>query len=155
MLIRIIQYRMARLSDERSVLSSSACSSRNGAEVPATASEPAAQKTKAQANGPTNWPVFRGNAQATGVAESSLPDQPALLWKFPVDKGEFDATPVIVDDTVYIGDMDGTFYAIDLNTGEKRWKFDNPDDKTGFNTAAAVRDGLVYIGDIERQFLLS
>ena len=48
-----------------------------------------------------------------------------------------------------------TFYAIDLNTGEKRWKFDNPDDKTGFNTAAAVRDGLVYIGDMERQFLLS
>jgi outer membrane protein assembly factor BamB len=134
------------------LLSSSACSSRNGADVPATANEPSTQETKAQANVPTNWPVYRGNAHATGVACSGLPDQPAILWKFPVDKGEFDATPVVEDDTVYIGDMDGAFYALDLNTGEKRWKFDNPDGKAGFNTAAAVRDGLVYIGDINGNF---
>jgi outer membrane protein assembly factor BamB len=100
----------------------------------------------------SDWPVFRGNAQATGVAESSLPDRPELLWKYAVDKGAFEATPVVVGDTVYIGDLDGVFYALDLKSGDERWKFNNPADKMGFNTAAAVRDGRVYIGDIDGNF---
>ena len=53
---------------------------------------------------------------------------------------------------MFIGDLDGTFYAIDLQTGEPRWKFDNGKDKAGFNTAAAVRDGLVYVGDMDGNF---
>jgi outer membrane protein assembly factor BamB len=98
------------------------------------------------------WPVFRGNAQATGVADGKLPDQLDLLWKYTVDKGAFEATPAIVDGVVYIGDMDGTFYALDLQSGQPRWKFDYGKDKAGFTTAAAVRDGLVYIGDMDGNF---
>jgi outer membrane protein assembly factor BamB len=98
------------------------------------------------------WPVFRGNAQATGVADSKLPEQLQLAWKYTVEKGSFEATPVVVDHTVYIGDMDGTFYAIDLQTGQERWKFDIGKDKAGFTAAAAVQDGLVYIGDMDGNF---
>jgi outer membrane protein assembly factor BamB len=99
-----------------------------------------------------NWPVFRGNAQATGVAKGSLPEKLDLLWKYPVEKGAFEATPVVCDGTVYIGDLDGTFYALDLQTGQEHWKFKNPADQTGFNAAAGVRNRLVYIGDMDGNF---
>src|SRR5260221_11284813 len=36
-----------------------------------------------------NWPLARGDALGTGVARSSLPDNPELLWKFEVPKGSF------------------------------------------------------------------
>jgi outer membrane protein assembly factor BamB len=97
----------------------------------------------------TNWPVFRGNAQATGVAEGTLPKELSLLWKFPVEKGSFESTPIVDGNSVYIGDMDGTFYALDLTTGQQLWKFDKGKEKIGFTSAAAVRDGLVYAGDID------
>src|SRR5262249_47026248 len=100
----------------------------------------------------SDWPVFRGNATATGVAEASLPDNPQFLWKYTVPKGSFEATPIVVDGVVYIGDMDGTVYAIDLLTHEKKWTFDNGTDKAGFNTAAAVKDGFVYVGDMDGNF---
>ena len=44
-----------------------------------------------------DWPLFRGDSRSTGVARTSLPDQPALLWKYEVPKGSFEGTPVIVD----------------------------------------------------------
>lgn len=95
------------------------------------------------------WPVFRGNARSTGVAASPLPEKLELLWKFAVDDGAFEATPVIVDGVVYIGDLDGTFYALNLQSGEMAWKFINPAEKAGFKGAAAVRDGRVYLADID------
>jgi outer membrane protein assembly factor BamB len=95
------------------------------------------------------WPLFRGDAQATGVAKSTLPEKPALLWKFTVEKGAFEGTAAIVDGVAYIGDLDGTLYALDLSTGEKKWEFKT---EAGFNTSPAVRDGLVYIGDIDGKF---
>ncbi|MCC7086753.1 MAG: PQQ-binding-like beta-propeller repeat protein [Pirellulales bacterium] len=101
-----------------------------------------------------NWPVFRGNPQSTGVANSSLPPSGKLelLWKYEIENGAFEATPVIVDGVVWLGDLDGTLYAIGLQSGESRWKFVNPADKVGYNSAAAVRDGRVYLGDIEGNF---
>jgi outer membrane protein assembly factor BamB len=33
------------------------------------------------------------------------------------------ATPAVVDGTVYVGDWSGNFYALDLETGERRWTF--------------------------------
>ncbi len=100
----------------------------------------------------SQWPVFRGNAQATGVATGRLADQPELVWKYPVEKGAFESTPVIVAGVVYIGDMDGTFYALDLQTGNKLWTFDKGKEKAGFASAAAVRDGLVCMGDMDGTF---
>ncbi|HKA82305.1 MAG TPA: PQQ-binding-like beta-propeller repeat protein [Acidimicrobiales bacterium] len=34
------------------------------------------------------------------------------------------ATPAVVDDTVYVGDWSGNFYALDLDTGKPRWTFE-------------------------------
>ena len=92
------------------------------------------------------WPMYRGNGLGTGVANSTLPKNPQLLWKYEVKEGAFDATPAIVDGVVYIGDLDGTFYAFDLKQGgEPKWTYKVKD--SGFPGSAAIKDGLAYIGD--------
>src|SRR5688500_4285130 len=58
-----------------------------------------------------NWPLFRADAQGTGVARSELPAKLELLWKYTVDNGAFESTAAIVDGVAYIGDLDGKLYA--------------------------------------------
>jgi outer membrane protein assembly factor BamB len=128
------------------------CGNRMVAQTDPAISRPAASADNSSSSDESQWPVFRGNAQATGVSAGHLTEQPELQWKYNVEKGAFEATPVIVDSTVYIGDMDGTFYALDLQSGAKRWTFDQGKDKAGFTAAAAVRDGMVYIGDMDGAF---
>jgi outer membrane protein assembly factor BamB len=130
----------------------SGCENHTVAQNDAADSLPVLSAANLSASDQSQWPVFRGNAQATGVTAGHLAAQPQLQWKFAVEKGSFEATPVIADGVVYIGDMDGTFYALDLSSGTPRWKFDNGKDKAGFTTAAAIRDGLVYIGDMDGNF---
>jgi outer membrane protein assembly factor BamB len=93
------------------------------------------------------WPVFRGNALQNGVAASELPAQLEILWKFKAPDG-FEGTATIVNGTVYAGGLDEHLYAIDLKTGQEKWKYK----ANSFRVAAAVRDGAVYIGDIEGFF---
>ena len=99
---------------------------------------------------PDAWPVFRGDAEFDGVAGCTLPDQPALLWKHSVKDGMFEGTPAIADGVIYIGGLNGYFYALDLATGDEKWKYHS---ELGFRAPAAVRDGLVYIGDSEGRFV--
>lgn len=93
-----------------------------------------------------DWPMFRGNSLATGVATATLPDNLALLWKFEVKQGAFEGTAAIEGDVVFIGDLDGTVYALDLNSGAKKWEHKTD---AGFIASPAVREGLVYIGDYD------
>ena len=39
-----------------------------------------------------DWPLFRGDSRSTGVARTTLPDQPVLLWTYQVPKGSFEGT---------------------------------------------------------------
>jgi outer membrane protein assembly factor BamB len=96
-----------------------------------------------------DWPLVRGDALATGVADSTLPESFELLWKYSVPKGAFAATPLIVDGMVYIGDLDGAMRAIDLTTGAEKWKFTA---QAGFNASAAYRRGRLYLGDSDGVF---
>ncbi|NIP84651.1 MAG: PQQ-binding-like beta-propeller repeat protein, partial [Planctomycetales bacterium] len=98
---------------------------------------------------PADWPVFRGDSSGSGVAASGLPVQLDLLWQFKAEESSFLATAVIADRTVYVGDTDRHFYAIDLATGKPRWSFVSP---TGFTAAAAVGDGQVFVGDSDGVF---
>jgi outer membrane protein assembly factor BamB len=99
-----------------------------------------------------DWPLFRGDPQMTGVAKSPLPEQPVLLWEFKVKEGVFEGTPAIVGGVAYLGDLDGTLYALDMNTGQKKWDFFTGEKFVGFNSAPAVKDGRVYIGDVAGKF---
>ena len=97
-----------------------------------------------------DWALFRGDAQARGVAADPLPDQLELLWKFPAGKGGgFEATAAIVDGVVYAGSLDGNLYALKLADGAELWRFAT---ELGFTAAPVVRQGRVYAGDADGQF---
>ena len=68
------------------------------------------------------WTYFRGNALSQGVANTTLPEKPVLLWKYEVPAGAFEVTAAIVDGVVYIGDLDGALVALNLTTGKVIWK---------------------------------
>ena len=99
----------------------------------------------------TNWPLFRGDARSSGLAATGLPDELSLLWIFSVENGGFESTAAIVDGIVYIGDLDGKVYALELANGKKVWEF-TTDDPLGFVASPAVRDNHVYLGDIDGRF---
>ena len=67
-----------------------------------------------------SWRLFRGDPQSTGVAKSKLPEDLSLHWKFEVKEGAFEGTPVIHDGVAYIGDLDGSVFALNLKDGKKK-----------------------------------
>lgn len=95
------------------------------------------------------WPMARGSAAATGRSAVVLDLPLAEHWRRSFDKTSFGAVPVIAAGTIYIGDLDGTFHALDLETGTSRWSFKT--EAAGFPSAAAVSlDAalpLVVVGD--------
>ena len=96
-----------------------------------------------------DWPLFRGNPAGTGVATSTLPENLQLLWEFRAEESFFAATAAIVDGTIYIGDADKHFYAIELETGHKKWSYEVD---IGFLGSAAVRNNRVFAGDSDGVF---
>ena len=108
---------------------------------------PAAKTT--DASPPDAWPVARGTASACGVAGSTLPDKPVLLWTFTVENQGFQAGAVIEGGSVYVASAGGTLYSVDLATGKKRWEYAG---KSSYMTTPAVRDGRVLVGDQDGDF---
>jgi len=134
-------------STEQATATTALADSANGVESPASgdADEPVTPSDEFEGD----WPLSRVNAMATGVSQSGLPERLELLWKVEIPDGMFEATPIIIDGTIYLGCLDGFFYAFDLLTGEQKWKF--PTD-LGFRAAAAYRDGAIYVGDEDGRF---
>ncbi len=99
-----------------------------------------------QAEASDQWPVYRGNALATGVSTSSLPESLDVAWKYREEIGPIEATPVVLDGIVYVGDVDGNFLALELDQGTLKWrqKFES-----GFISSAAVNEIAVYVGDYD------
>ena len=95
------------------------------------------------------WPVYRGNALSTGVAPCVLPEKLELQWQFAVKGGSFESTPAIMENRVFIADLDGAIYGLDLRTGKQVWR--HPTDSS-FLAPAACRDGRVYVGDMDGTF---
>ncbi len=94
-----------------------------------------------------DWPVFRGNAEQTGVATAALPDKLELLWKFAT-QDSIEGAPAIADSVVYIGSYDEHLYALDLLSGKEKWKY-----KAGpLKASPAVRQGMVYVGNADGIF---
>jgi len=65
-----------------------------------------------------------------------------LLWEIKLAPF-WNAKPVVYANTVYIGAMDHYLYAVDLNTGEKKWWA-----KTGgaITSEVAIEGGTIYVG---------
>ena len=109
----------------------------------AAGAEPAAMAGEAA---PANaWPMFRGTAAGTGRSASVLRLPLEVIWKRELSKVGFDATPVILEGTVYLGDLDGRFFAVRLDDGTVRWE----DRSAAGYSAAAAAGTLVVVGDLE------
>src|SRR5689334_21130631 len=99
-----------------------------------------------------DWPLVRADEFGTGVARSALADDLDVVWKYSAGKSStakdagFDATPVIADGVIYIGDSAGTFHADRLADGQRVWTKDFAD--SGFAAGAALGKGLIDVGDV-------
>ena len=116
------------------------------AEAAVVDSAEAAEGTAAPANA---WPMFRGCLAGTGRSAATLALPLRQRWQRTLEKTAFEATPIISEGTIYLGDLDGTFHALALASGEPRWSFkgDAP-----FTSAAVVSTApeqqLVVVGDV-------
>jgi outer membrane protein assembly factor BamB len=91
------------------------------------------------------WPQFRGNAQLTGVAASTLPATLRLVWSWEAGES-IESSAAISGGVVYVASMAGELAALDLATGKVKWKY-----KTGAEvgeSSPAVAGGVVYLGDL-------
>jgi outer membrane protein assembly factor BamB len=104
----------------------------------------------------SDWPMFRGNPQLTGVASSPLPEKLTLLWSY--DTGEnndaIESSAAIVDGVVYVGSSSGFLHAVGLQDGKGRWKYATSDQDflPGIRSSPAVADGRVFVGDDDGVF---
>ncbi len=103
------------------------------------------------------WTSFRNNFQLTGIAGTPLPEKLELLWKFPAPYGVA-GTAAILDGRVYVGTVNGDFYCLKKQTGEKVWHYrsiDDPDPKTfapAFKCSPTVTKNAVFVGDEDGVF---
>lgn len=85
-----------------------------------------------------DWPAFRHNTLRTGqqLQNGRLGDPTAVAtlavkWSFPASAGvtitpalgRFRASPIVYKGTVYIGNANGYFYAMDAHTGALKWQY--------------------------------
>jgi outer membrane protein assembly factor BamB len=119
--------------------------------LPAVADEaaPAALDGTLDAAPADAWPMARGCPASTGRSATTLGLPLVERWHRSFEKTAFGAVPVIADNTIYLGDLDGTFSCLSLETGATRWFFKA--DAAGFPSAAAVSldpaQPLVVVGD--------
>jgi outer membrane protein assembly factor BamB len=71
------------------------------------------------------------------------------LWSFDGASGQYVEGGAAADGVFVIGNSDGSVYALDVNTGDLKWKF-----KTGHRVWATplIVGGTVYIGSMDRHF---
>jgi len=101
--------------------------------------------------GTYNGKVMAMNRSAPGYDEEGNPSWIEKgEWFYPRGETKFIGaivgSPVVAGDAVYVGDSEGTIYALDAVSGNKRWEFE-----TGGRiwTSPAVSDGVVYVGNYD------
>jgi outer membrane protein assembly factor BamB len=71
---------------------------------------------------PHDWPTFRANNLGTVTTEVTVAKDTAQLWWFAPDPTFTPTAPVIVGELAFLGGSDGIVRALDMATGETRWK---------------------------------
>lgn len=95
-----------------------------------------------------DWPLFRGDPLMSGTRPTvKLPDPLEIRWEFKTGDG-IEGAPAIVDGVVYIASLDRHLYALDLATGQQKWKV-----RLGAMKAPpSVRGDRVYVGNLDGIF---
>jgi glucose dehydrogenase len=100
-----------------------------------------------------DWPAPNGDlashraAGASSITAANV-NQLEVAWRFPIAArggyGAITAIPLVVDETVYLQDMESNVFALDRETGETRWRRDY-DAPTAGSNGAAVGYGLLFV----------
>jgi outer membrane protein assembly factor BamB len=104
--------------------------------------------------GPESWATFRNGHPQLGIAHTTLPENPEVLWRFKTSEGVVSCAAV-VGNQVYVPCLNGTLVSIDRNTGKQQWSYrsiesTNPNEfAPGFKAAPTVSIDTVYVGDEE------
>jgi quinoprotein glucose dehydrogenase len=85
---------------------------------------------------PSSWPTYGGDpggsrfSPLTEINRGNVADlRPAWIMRtgdYLTDRGRFEATPILVDGTLYVSTPLGSVVALDPATGAVRWKFNGP-----------------------------
>lgn len=94
------------------------------------------------------WPFARGGLDSTGATATALPDEPAVLWTYDSGGSAFEATPVVSDGVIYLGDADGTAHAVRLSDGSEVWK-QNLGETFLLSPAAVMRETALFVPDAD------
>jgi outer membrane protein assembly factor BamB len=94
-----------------------------------------------------DWPLVRGDIRGSGVAAKPVPDKLDVVWTYHAGKDAgFDATAVVSNGVIYVGDNAGTFHAVRLADGKGLWIKSFED--SAFDAGAAVGKDRIYVGDL-------
>ncbi|WP_089789643.1 outer membrane protein assembly factor BamB family protein [Natronobacterium haloterrestre] len=74
-------------------------------------------------------------------------------WVFENEAGEIlhHISPAVADGLVYIGDVEGNFYAVDADSGDLEWEYEAT---TEIASSPSVANGTVFFGDRNRVIAL-
>jgi len=89
------------------------------------------------------WPMFRGGPECLGVAGSELPEKLTLLWTRDAG-GKVTSTAAIDGGLAFVGTHAGEVLAIDLSTGDTRWRCRT---NRPVSASPCVSGGRVIVGD--------
>ena len=95
-----------------------------------------------------DWPLFLGNSARNSIAPEALEPPLEVRWVYEAPGG-VDSTAIIVDGSVYFGEMDGRFHSVSLATGEPNWMYQA---NLGVPASGCITDGKVFFGDEEGYF---
>ena len=91
---------------------------------------------------------YRGGPQRPGTIDAEpFRALPTLAWHVPLPR-PIRMTPVVFDETVYIGSEAGTLLALDRATGTERWRFDAG---AALVSTPAVTAERLYVGALNGQ----
>lgn len=89
--------------------------------------------------------MFHCDLQNTGSVASDVGRRAGLSveWEFTAPRGTISSTPVIADETIYVGCDDSNLYAVGASAGEQQWQFAAGD---SIKSSPALFNGTIYVG---------
>ncbi|MBI5616132.1 MAG: PQQ-binding-like beta-propeller repeat protein [Gammaproteobacteria bacterium] len=112
------------------------------------------------ADGDRDWPLYGldyGNTRYSALAAIDRGNVAKLVprWSYHTGmKDTFQATPIVVDGTMYVSTPWNHVVALDAATGKERWHYEHPIEDQATccgpaNRGVAVGDGLVYMATLD------
>jgi len=84
-----------------------------------------------RAPSPQDWPIHRGNYQAWGYSPLDQINKAnvknlQLVWSRAMESGVNEATPIVYNGVMYLGNPGDVIQAIDAATGDLMWEYRHP-----------------------------